>query len=571
MNKITLLTSFILTSLMFFGQNCQFVKSFGGSHGNDIGISCAVDNLGNIYSTGIFYDTTDFDPGIGINILTASNYGDIYISKLSPNGNFIWAKSIKGPAPGIGSGAYFVFSIGLDAYSNPVIVGQFRGTIDFDPGPGVYAISSNTATPNSDAFVLKLDNNGNFLWAINFGGHGTGNTCGAKAIDTDKNNNIYVTGGFGGIIDFDPGIGNLFLNSAVTGGFYISKLDQYANLIYVKCLNNLYVSSIITDSKKNIYLTGNFNGNTDFDPSIGNYYLNSANGPLFLLKLDSLGNFVFARNFGELNSHSNSLSVDSLGNILLTGDYALTGDFDPSPATNNITAIGSQDAFILKLDSTGNFIWVKSIGDFGTDYGHSITVDKYANVIITGTMDGTVDIDPGASTYTVSTWSNGLYLVKLNGNGNFVWGKGIQASSRFSKTLATFGSDIILIGEFATTKDFDPPNNISATSNGNTDVFIAKYSSLTDINEFNFHNSITHYPNPTINNLTIKHQNQFLNSDAIIELINSKGEIVLKIPFNEQVDLSELKSGIYFLLIHSSTNYQIFYKSKIIKINSIIE
>src|SRR5690606_29098604 len=108
--------------------NFLWAKQMGGTD-NDQGISITVDTSGNIYTTGIFRNTVDFDPGAGVYNLTAVVGNDIFISKLDANGNFLWAKQM-------GSGGNTRSnSIVLDTNGNIYTTGIFQSTADFDPGP----------------------------------------------------------------------------------------------------------------------------------------------------------------------------------------------------------------------------------------------------------------------------------------------------------------------------------------------------------------------------------------------------------------------------------------------------
>ena len=145
-------------SLQISAQNVEWTKTIGGV-GNDYGHSINVDNAGNIYTTGYFEGTVDFDPDTGVYNLTTT-YIDIFIQKVDPSGNLIWAKSIGG------SDAENGYSIDVDASGNIYTVGQFTGTCDFDPGAGVTNL---TSSGGLDFFVQKMDASGNFLWAKRMG------------------------------------------------------------------------------------------------------------------------------------------------------------------------------------------------------------------------------------------------------------------------------------------------------------------------------------------------------------------------------------------------------------------
>src|SRR5260221_867783 len=138
--------------------------------GNVGGSSISVDASGHVYATGYFSLTVDFDPGPGSFNLTAPGAMqafDIFVSKSDSLGNFLWAKGFGGQGPDVGN------AIALDASANIYSTGEFRDTVDFDPGPGTLDLIS---VPNdlTNMFILKLDSSGNFLWAKSFGGAATG-------------------------------------------------------------------------------------------------------------------------------------------------------------------------------------------------------------------------------------------------------------------------------------------------------------------------------------------------------------------------------------------------------------
>ncbi|RYE23054.1 MAG: hypothetical protein EOP51_11680 [Sphingobacteriales bacterium] len=135
----------------------QWATTFG-STSNDYAISIDFDGAGNSVSAGTFGETIDFDPGPAQFNLSSNGHFDVVILKLSPAGNFIWAKSLGS------SFADMPSCIKLDDNNNVYVSGSFGGTVDFDPGAGVF----NMAASNGAAFILKLDANGNFLWAIQF-------------------------------------------------------------------------------------------------------------------------------------------------------------------------------------------------------------------------------------------------------------------------------------------------------------------------------------------------------------------------------------------------------------------
>ncbi len=190
--------------------------------------------------------------------------------------------------------------------------------------------------------------------------------------------------------------------------------------------------SIAVDASGNVYTAGIFKGTVDFDPGSGTTNLTSAgNDDAFISKLDASGNFIWAKSFGGTGVDlANSIFIDAIGNLYVTGAFQGTVDFDPGSSTNNLTSIGSPDAFIIKLSGSGNFIWAKQFGGTIRATGNSIKVDATGSVYTTGFFEGTVDFDPGSGTTNFTSINIGdAFISKLDGSGNFIWAKQLGGTS----------------------------------------------------------------------------------------------------------------------------------------------
>ena len=142
---------FSLTSMAFIANaqivNFRWAKQMGGTGSSGGGESITTDVVGNVYTTGFFTGTVDFDPGPGIFNLTG---GGMFVSKLDSNGNFVWAKQVAG----LGSlSGPLASAITLDASGNIYTTETLFGTVDFDPGTGTYNLSS---AGICDIFVHKM-------------------------------------------------------------------------------------------------------------------------------------------------------------------------------------------------------------------------------------------------------------------------------------------------------------------------------------------------------------------------------------------------------------------------------
>ncbi len=392
--------------------NFVWAKKMGGA-GDDIGMSVKTDNNSNVYTTGYFESTVDFDPGVGTTNLTSAGGTDIFIQKLDSNGNLIWVKQIGGTSEDRG------YSITVDNCGNIYTTGYFMGTVNFDPGVGTTNL---TSAGLSDMFIQKLDSSGNLIWVKQMGGNNFAYVYG-YSITTDSIGNVYTTGRFRRTADFDPGAGTTNLTSASSNYYdiFIQKLDTSGNLIWAKRMggnSSDYGYSITTDNIGNVYTTGTFKGTVDFDPNTGTTNLTSAgNHDIFIQKLDSSGILVWVKQMGGTNTDKvSSITTDNIGNIYTTGYFKGIADFDPGVGITNLTSAGLEDIFIQKLDTSGNLVWVKQMGNtIGDDCAYCITTDIKDNIYTTGYFKGTTDFDPGAGTSNLTSvgWGD-AFIQKLN-------------------------------------------------------------------------------------------------------------------------------------------------------------
>ncbi|CAA6813742.1 MAG: Unknown protein [uncultured Aureispira sp.] len=475
---------FIVLIILLFGNlaNAQvaleWAKNMGSQGDVCIGQGITNDLLGNVYITGQFEGTVDFDPSSDTYPLTAQGASDIFIQKLSPQGDFIWAKNMGGSV-NVSSGE----SIAVDQWGYVYTTGYFDTRIDFDPNSGVSNLSS---AGGFDIFIQKLSPQGNLVWAKRMG-----NSSPDKgfSIKVDRQGYVYTTGLYSSSVDFDPNAGTEYLNADASDSWnaYIQKLSPQGNLVWAKAIighSHDVGYSLDIDSSGNVYSTGRFSGTVDFDPGpgISNLTASSNDYDIYVQKLDFNGNFVWAKKIGGLTKDEGySIVVGPSSNIYITGFFEGYVDFDPNAGTSYLFSNGADDLFIQKLDSSGNLVWAKSIGGTGNEIGRSISLDKYENVYCTGNFTGTVDFDPNVGVHNLTT-SGALmdvFIVKLNALGAFCWASSMGSSSLdvgHSISLDKKGN-IYTTGEFRGSTDFDPTSGVyNLNPIGILDLFIQKLS-----------------------------------------------------------------------------------------------
>jgi len=408
-----------------------WAKGIGGKR-SESPYSVSTDDSGNVYVAGVFQDTVDFDPGIGSNILTALGT-NVFILKLNSTGNFVWVKNIPVNLN------YSKIEIIVDKKGDIIISGNFIGITDFDPGVGIFNLVPNNNTITM--FVLKLNNQGNFIFAKKLG---TGYSYG---MCLDTSGNIYTTGSITAISDFDPdtGVYNLTAN-----GTFISKLNTNGNFVWA-IKTAAQALSICVDDSANVYTCGTFTNKINFNPK--DTFISLGSLDFYILKLDINGNYVWADKFGGTQSDDiKSIILDKNRNIYSVGSFGNVVDFDPGIGILNYTANGDNgnDVFLLKLNNNGQFLSVKKMGGYGSDNGNDITIDNKNSIIITGSIHSSKpDFDSipgkyvlnllGSEDVFIANFSNcNLGITKQPSNKTITAGANTFFNAGSSSNMATF-------------------------------------------------------------------------------------------------------------------------------------
>ena len=164
-----------------------------------------------------------------------------------------------------------------------------------------------------------------------------------------------------------------------------------------------------------VYSTGYFIGTADFNPGSGTFYLTASSSDMYISKLDSAGNFVWASGMGGTGFTSGlGIIASTDGYIYTTGYFYDTTDFDPGTGTFNLTSTGNSDIFISKLNSAGNFVWACHMGGTSYDDVAEIAIAPDGSVYLTGDLEGTADFNPGQGVFNLSsTGDNDIFVAKL--------------------------------------------------------------------------------------------------------------------------------------------------------------
>jgi hypothetical protein len=511
MKRILLIAIFTLLGVNVKAQTFDWVRTTGGANGESAS-KIATDAVGNIYTMGSYTGTLDINPSSGTLNVTAVGGTDIYIQKFDALGNFINGISIGGPGndapadilidnngfltvsgtfqqfidldPSAATNGHAVYNFGtstdffivkyddlayafsraiggagddivnamdVDANNNLVLTGIYRQTVDFNPNVSV--TNSLTTTAGGEVYVLKLDENLDYVWVKSFATTDTNGGVGTS-IKVDSSDNIIVAGTFRGLCDFDPSAGTTQNETAQTNfsAGFIVKLSSIGNYLWKATLNttnnnipsNVYsgtpetfLRDIAIDGNDNIITVGSFRGRVvDFDPTSGSVNIDSDiyiqfgspniytyRNTGFLWKLNPSGSYIWS---GVIRADNTSLpaadnnpfavTLDSNNDFYISGYFRQIIDLNPSNSLQTwLTSSGNFDVFIGKFNGTTNaLIWARRFGGANNVYVNDLKISN-AKMLFAGNFAGTIDFDPNSGTESVTSQGGGdNYLLSLN-------------------------------------------------------------------------------------------------------------------------------------------------------------
>jgi len=355
-------------SLASFGGTDAFVARYGPDHfyvkavsfggpGAEAANDLARDSAGNIYVTGHFEGTVDFDPGTGTASSSSNASRDIFVSSLAPDGSYRWHFAFGSVQEDAGTA--------IQAYSNGnfFVAGYFNGSVDFDPGA---ALNLTNSSGFKDVFLARYSSSGAFLWAGALGGEGN-DTVPPGGMSLDGPGNVYLTGSFEGLCDFLPTNISATVQSNGGSDAFIAEYDSTGGYRWAYGAGGAANDGgmrVAVDDSGNIYWTGYFRGTqVDFDLTPDTKYLDAAGtggaSDIFLAKYQPGGLVVWAYDFGAAVSGADkdtvgmAICIDVNGNVILTGRFFGSADFDPTAGTKTLSSNGDADIFVVRLDGDG--------------------------------------------------------------------------------------------------------------------------------------------------------------------------------------------------------------------------
>jgi hypothetical protein len=422
--------------------------------------------------------------------LTTLGFGSA-ISKYDLNGNFIFAKAFQSDS---NSQTSFTKVI-KDKDNNLIAYGDFNGTVDFDP-------SNNTnfktgLHPFKNFFVAKLDTNGNLLWVK------TINAAHIQGVSIDTGNNIITYGWFADTVDFDPSGSTFYYLYApylVDNGFILT-LNSNGNFLDAKQLHSNMLSSILgmsINKNNTIFISGACKGNVDFDLGVDTNYNQNDTARYFVAKYtNNFDTILFQKTFCPLHILFIGIGtciIDSSDNIFLSGNFNIPTDFNPDPMDTcwkiPSSATMAHNAYLLKLDSNGNFQWVNTFDAPSYTQIRQIKLNQQNLIVVLADVgSGFIDYDPSAAVFSNTFNGNGnTFLANYNTtNGAFNYVLPFDTLSYFFKIgvqdfVTTPNNEIICAGTFADSCNFSLRSCPNTADGYIGNMFLAKYTECVSSN-----------------------------------------------------------------------------------------
>lgn len=524
-------------------MNWGWAYSFGGNY-NEYGYGITKDSQGNLYMAGTFQTGAI---NIGNLVLQNSSNGldEVMLIKFSPTGQPIWVRNA-----GSTSTLERCNAIAIDSADNVIITGYFASLgMSFDSSVSI----SNSAGTTEEIFVAKYNSNGTLLWATSLAGDGQEI---AKSVCSDGQGNTYLGGWYSTLT---PSLGGLALPNAPGTGGFVFKLNAAGTPVWVKTqqssgLEEIY--SVTCDPFGNVIATGLFQSNslTVDGVTITNSNTNNTSDA-FVVKYDSTGNMHWIRSFeGSGYETPYDVSVDQDGNIYTSGVY-----FSPTFSANSfsVSNAGQGDTYIMKLDSAGNALWLRSANGILNDQALSGVVNTNNEYCVAGWFNSPSITSNGLTINRIQIPNTTDVLVlRYNQNGSIIGGAiahGNGLTALVSDIIDAPNSQYHVTGYFnGTTLYVGPTVFTNNTQGGSLDFFIAEVmNTFTGIEEETEMGTIVVYPNPASDVATLQFPEAVTNAEICITDLSGK---ILQTTngyagTNIQISLAGLAAGHYLLSV----------------------
>lgn len=356
----------------------HYAKRFGASRGDVPRALTALPN-GDVLVAGLFTDTFGLDKSSQLN---SNGNAEMFLMRLDQQGEVVWSKQFGGKL------ADSPRALAVSAQGEIVMVGSFEGLMTYKVGERVPKVNSAGAR---DAVVMKLDKNGNALWAERFGGNGYDV---ASAVALRKDGSIIVAGTFQNEVKVD----STALESRGFRDVYVQALDANGKNLWVQQFGGVHqdnVAGVVVDQQNRIHIAGDFHKTMTFTPT--KELISAGSTDVYVARLSASGELEQAQRFGGTQiDQVYAMSLADNDGLLLAGHYQGTTDIDPdesvvklhSPSANN------SSGYVLALDANGKHIGSQTLGGLGVEMALGVSPRSNGDIAIVGLFNNDFDVSP---------------------------------------------------------------------------------------------------------------------------------------------------------------------------------
>lgn len=219
--------------------------------------------------------------------------------------------------------------------------------------------------------------------------------------------------------------GYTYLCYTGNGGFAIKKIDPAGSTLWSASSGSGTPKGITADAQGNVFVAGYYSGSA----TIGGNTLTDPSGNTdgFIAKIDESGSWLWAQKCGSTTGNDliNAIDIDqNTGDIITTGGFKGTSYFD----TVSVVSSSGQDMFVARYTNNGSCLWVNSAGNFGDQYGVSLTVDQFGNTYVTGKYIDNIQFGPDLLVFS-GPGGQDAFITKVSPSGSFIWGTSVHGTN----------------------------------------------------------------------------------------------------------------------------------------------
>ncbi|MCC3155726.1 SBBP repeat-containing protein [Hymenobacter sp. 15J16-1T3B] len=365
----------------------------GSGTGYDVGSALAADPAGGVVVAGTFNSPT---LTLGTSTLTTAGApdSDLFVAKLSAAGQWQWVNKVSG------SLSEYPDALTADANGNFYLAGSFNGS-SLVVGSSTFGNSGGT-----DLFVAKLSAAGQWQWAVKAGGNESDKPA---AVRTDAAGTVYVAGTFAST---GVTLGSTTLSNTA-GGNFVARLSSGGQWLWATNAGTGITTGLGLDASGNMFVSGAYVS----DMTLGSTVLSgSSSFSVYLAQLSGSGQWQWAlvNNSGSVKQ-TFATATDASGNAYVVGAFLGTCAF----GSTTLTSGGQYDAYVAKMDPTGQWLWVVRLGGSGAEEAHGVAVDAAGNVYVAGQFNSQSMFV--GTTALGNSGGNDVFVAKLNGAGQWQW------------------------------------------------------------------------------------------------------------------------------------------------------